>query len=403
MLKILFTLMLIPVLSLPLLAQEDDDYPIIFRSGLVTNPFEGAATFQLLRLNPETGDIQPFEALEGMDVTWAAWSPDGTKILFTDDRTRSAGYFSEGDLYVMNADGSNLQKFTETPHLINRVEWLANSEEIAYGVGTEPGMISELVIVSASTGEVVSRTPSRGFILSPDNRFIAFLQQKPDVEYFFDLYVSTLQGEDVRQIPTGVGHVPIIQWSQDGSQLTFVYYELVNNQPVSDIYTVAPSGDGSVVNLTRTGTARGPLSYSPDGSQIAYFNGMGDLYLMNADGSDQRLLSENTGEGIREAAPKWSPDGLKIAFEIPSTQSTMPYTLYTLHVYDLQTDTVTDLSPNLDPEGSYSWSPDSTEIVFMGKTESSAEIYVVLADGSEAPRDLTRSPDMFDLQPLWQP
>jgi Tol biopolymer transport system component len=399
MLRILLTLTIF--FSFSSLRQEDEDFPIIFRSGLVTNPFEGTATYQLFRLDPETGDIQTFETLQGLDITRAVWSPDGTKIAFTDDVTRSAGYLSEGDLYVMNADGSNLQKLTDKAQPIDRIEWSADGQSIGYSLAIEPGMVTDVIVISASTGEEIIRTAGRGFALSPDNNLIAFTQSKPDVEYLHDLYV--LRDGEPEQIETGTGHIQSFKWSPDGSHLTFVYYELVNNQPVSDIYTMVVEGDESVTNLTQTGKVSGPLTYSPDGSQIAYFDGIGDLYLMNADGSEQRMIYKNVGEGVRDATPKWSPDGTQIAFEITSTASTLPYNLYTLHIYDLETDTVTDLSPNLDPEGSYSWSPDSEEIVFMGKTEGSVEIYIVSADGTTAPHSVTNTPDMFDVQPLWQP
>jgi Tol biopolymer transport system component len=400
MLKILFTLLLIPVLSLPLLAQEDDQYPIIFRSGLITDTFHGPTDFGLYRLNPETGAAEAFEALEGMDITQAVWSPDGTKIAFLDDVLEIESYQPEGSIYVMDADGSNLQKLTDEAQPIDRIEWSADSQSIAYSLAIEPGIVTDVIMISASTGEEIIRTAGRGFALSPDDNLIAFTQSKPDVEYLHDLYV--LRDGEPEQIETETGHIQSFKWSPDGSRLTFVYYGLVNNQPISDIYIIPASG-GEVVNLTQTGTVRGPFAYSPDGSQIAYFDEVGDLYLMNSDGSEQRMIYENVGEGVRDATPKWSPDGSRIAFEITSTASTLPYNPYTLHVYDFGTDTVIELSPNLDPEGSYSWSPDSEEIVFMGKAEGSVEIYIVSADGSEAPRNLTNSPEMFDVQPVWQP
>ena len=40
--------------------------------------------------------------------TDAAWSPDGTKIVFTRDRNRS-------ELYVMNADGTAVTQLTHVP------------------------------------------------------------------------------------------------------------------------------------------------------------------------------------------------------------------------------------------------------------------------------------------------
>src|SRR5439155_21089180 len=60
---------------------------------------------------------------------------------------------------------------------------------------------------------------------------------------------------------------------------------------------------------------------SPDGSQIAYFDGMGDwghsLWVMNADGSDRHMVLENevTSEG-HVFGLVWSPDGDRLAFDL---------------------------------------------------------------------------------------
>ncbi len=55
-------------------------------------------------------------------------------------------------------------------------------------------------------------------------------------------------------------------------------------------------------------------SFSPDGSQILYAaNHDGDLeiYVVGADGSDQRQLTDNGGQDF---FPSWSPDGKTIVF-----------------------------------------------------------------------------------------
>ena len=60
---------------------------------------------------------------------------------------------------------------------------------------------------------------------------------------------------------------------------------------------------------------------SPDGTQIAYFEGMGDwgnsLWVMDADGSDRRpIIDDTVGEGLVHAASLgWSPDGTRLVFE----------------------------------------------------------------------------------------
>jgi len=58
-------------------------------------------------------------------------------------------------------------------------------------------------------------------------------------------------------------------------------------------------------------------TFSPDGTQIAYFDGFGDnshsLRVVNADGGDLRVLIDNI-EAYRITNLAWSPDGSRLAF-----------------------------------------------------------------------------------------
>ena len=56
-------------------------------------------------------------------------------------------------------------------------------------------------------------------------------------------------------------------------------------------------------------------SISPDGKKIAFLripDGNFEIYIMDADGSNQRQLTDNDAEDF---SPSFSPDGKKIAFQ----------------------------------------------------------------------------------------
>lgn len=64
--------------------------------------------------------VQLTAGLDGMP----AWSPDGTKIVFVRDVVRG------GDLWVMDADGGNQQRLTDTPEVERSPTWLPRSEPL---------------------------------------------------------------------------------------------------------------------------------------------------------------------------------------------------------------------------------------------------------------------------------
>jgi Tol biopolymer transport system component len=58
------------------------------------------------------------------------WSPDGKKIAFCIDP--DGGNWDKSDIYIMDADGSNVQQLTNTPASEWGLDWTA------YSYGVEP-------------------------------------------------------------------------------------------------------------------------------------------------------------------------------------------------------------------------------------------------------------------------
>lgn len=104
-------------------------------------PAAGGAPTTLSNNAPGFSDLQP------------DWSPNGSRILFASDRTDQPEPF-ELDLWVMNADGSDLRQITNTP---SRDEhdpvWSPNGRLIAYvGESAIHGSSSYQLYVSRPNG-----------------------------------------------------------------------------------------------------------------------------------------------------------------------------------------------------------------------------------------------------------
>jgi Tol biopolymer transport system component len=131
------------------------------------------------------------------------------------------------------------------------------------------------------------------------------------------------------------------------------------------------------------------------GGRIAYASGTEDtleICIMNADGSDQRCLTNN---GSLNESPAWSPDGNRLAFHSRQDGN--------FEVYGINADGTgqRNLTNHPADDGSPSWSPDGSLIAFDSNRDGNADIYVMDADGSGA-TNLTRHP-ASDRQPAWSP
>jgi TolB protein len=143
-------------------------------------------------------------------------------------------------------------------------------------------------------------------------------------------------------------------------------------------------------------------AYSPDGRQIVFASnryGDNEIFVMNADGSQQRRLTASPG---RDAHPQFSPDGKKIAFQSPRDGDGSDTNLYVMNADGSQQVKITH---HQGFAGVPHWSPDGKQILYQWRDDTTNDkrwqIYLVNADGSH-PRRLNQ--DAANNQvPNWSP
>src|SRR5439155_12091092 len=100
---------------------------------------------------------------------------------------------------------------------------------------------------------------------------------------------------------------------------------------IGEIYVMNADGSGQV-NLTNNPVDDAYPVWSPDGSKIAFYtarDGNYEVYVMNADGSGQVNLTNNAAA---DYYPAWSPDGSKILLDSGRNGGGYP------EIYDMNAD-----------------------------------------------------------------
>ena len=227
-------------------------------------------------VNPDGSNLQ--RLTKGKEAWEPDWSPDRSKILFTS--TLQGG---EEEVYVMDADGSNVRRLTHTP-----------------GEGTS----------------------SWSADWSPDGKQIVFQSNRdgsPEGWDGYDLYVMDADGSNVRRLTREHRSDGTPAWSPDGRTIAFMSSR--DDKSRSEIYVMTVDGS-KAWRLTHDKRTAARPAWSPDGTRIAFMSTRSnrkqvwdgdelEIYVMDADGANIQRLTHRSGA---DGHPDWSPDGKKIVF-----------------------------------------------------------------------------------------
>jgi Tol biopolymer transport system component len=257
-----------------------------------------------------------------------AFSSEGTQIVFNSLRDDGDGS-NDWDIYRMNAAGNNERKLTTdtpTPNTVDDVEpfWFANDTKVVFRRNEVNPSNANIWVLSldengnpAGEQRLTSDPKSDQMpVVSPNGKLIAFAS---DRDGDWEIYVMKASA------PEGPNNVP---------------RKLTNNTRTN-------------VNDPNQMRDWNP-DWSPSGKQLVFESnrdGDDEIFVMNADGTNQRNLTKNTA--FIDIDPVFSPDGKKISFERSNPA------FYARDIFRMRADGTrqVNLTENFQVEANPAWQP----------------------------------------------
>jgi len=270
-----------------------------------------------------------------------------------------------GDIYVVNADGSDLTRLTTGMD----PSWSPDGSQITFVRWTTPWGIYIINADGSDERLLFSSDVARAPVWSPDKSQIAFYFE---TKGWYPVGRCTPMGCITMKHFQTEWHIGVVDVA-DG------YF----HQPYNDRFSFSPT-------------------WSADGEWIVYDGGDGGalpstlhgLCMTTVEGPNNSVLTNN----VHDHFPVWSPDGTRIAF--------MHWQHDHWEIYVINADgsgrwPLTSSSAYVEPRPnnvSPVWSPDGEQIVFLSDRGGKWEFYVMNADGSDQRQILEDVTDQLDIQ-----
>lgn len=294
-------------------------------------------------------------------------SPDGSQIIYTKRWTDKINDRFESEVWIMNADGSRNRFLMRG----GAPQWSPDGKRIAYVAQGQPAG-AQIFVRWMDTNQDsqitrVDRSPS-GLQWSPDGKRIAFnmlvparpemrvnMPQRPEgarwvepprvigrlnyradtqgwtPEGFMHIFVVPDTGGTARKLTDGDYNHGGISWMNDSNTIVFSGTRKPEAEYVrfgSEVYSMNIT-TGQIKALTDRNGADSNPEVSPNGRLIAYTGfdlsnntyTVSKLYLMNADGSNKRVLTANLDRSPSEVMWDTGNDGIYFTTEDKGTNN----------------------------------------------------------------------------------
>jgi len=318
-----------------------------------------------------------------------AWSPNAGSIAFL--RDFGTGHYKVVVIPALGGPERSLSEILISVMWLSGpyLSWTPDSRSLVFAHQPRPELPAALFLLDVQSGEKHQITlPPAGIqgdgcaAVSPDGRTLAFCRCAQVGDWLTDLYTVPLSGSAtagpaVRQLTSGSYRITGLTWDSEGNHL--VFSSARENGDLALWSVPMPNRSGGAASELQLGSGAWP-TIARRAPRLAFVRAMSTgLNIWRAELRDHGKTPGKPTPLIASTradfAPRYSPDGKRIAFESSRGGSLQ------IWVCDAQGENCLQVtSMNSEFTGTPSWSPDGSELAFYSRVGGKSQIFVIGAD-----------------------